>query len=57
MKQFAFLIVRFLTQILQVAEYMFAKSLNMPCVLLRTDFRAGGDAPGDGEPRSGHPAV
>eukprot|EP01108_Squamamoeba_japonica_P003234 TRINITY_DN2653_c0_g1_i1.p1 TRINITY_DN2653_c0_g1~~TRINITY_DN2653_c0_g1_i1.p1 ORF type:complete len:244 (-),score=51.56 TRINITY_DN2653_c0_g1_i1:12-743(-) len=29
-----------------VAELMFARSLGMPCVIVRSDFRLGGDAPG-----------
>lgn len=33
-----------------VAEFMFAKTLDIPSVLLRTDFRNGGDQEGVGDP-------
>jgi hypothetical protein len=33
-----------------VAEFMFAKSVDIPAVLLRTDFRYAGDQSGGGEP-------
>lgn len=33
-----------------VAEFMFAKSFDMPCAILRTDFRGGGDQGPAGEP-------
>ena len=32
-----------------VVEFMFAKFLDIPAVLLRTDFRAAGDQPGAGD--------
>jgi len=32
-----------------VAEFMFAKMLDIPCVILRSDFRAAGDGLKDGE--------
>ena len=33
-----------------VAEYMYAKMLDIPTVILRTDFRGGGDQDGEGDP-------
>lgn len=33
-----------------VVEYMYAKMLDIPCVILRTDFRYGGDQKGEGDP-------
>ena len=33
-----------------VAEYMYAKMLDIPTVILRTDFRGGGDQNGEGDP-------
>jgi nucleoside 2-deoxyribosyltransferase len=33
-----------------VVEFMFAKLLDIPCVILRSDFRSSGDANKDGDP-------
>ena len=33
-----------------VVEYMYAKMLDIPCVILRTDFRYAGDQKGEGDP-------
>ena len=33
-----------------VVEYMYAKMLDIPAVILRTDFRGGGDQDADGDP-------
>ncbi|MXY46021.1 MAG: hypothetical protein F4Y44_03350 [Chloroflexi bacterium] len=33
-----------------VAEYMYAKMLDIPAVILRTDFRGGGDQDAEGDP-------
>lgn len=33
-----------------VAEYMYAKTLDIPTVILRTDFRGGGDQDAEGDP-------
>jgi len=33
-----------------VVEYMYAKMLDIPSVILRSDFRGGGDQAGDGDP-------
>ena len=33
-----------------LAEFMFAKSIDMPCAILRSDFRGGGDQGPGGEP-------